>query len=1140
MLSRIKDTLLLIGDAESSRSDLRRIFQDSYNLLEAENAAQAVMLLEQNRSCIALVLMDLSSPSREEMDALMAATGAGMEHEIPTVAIVDSASGSEREERAFLLGAADVILKPYSPIAIQRRIQILVELFLHKWNLEKMVIEQSETIRNTNQVMLDALSAIIEYRSTESGNHVLRIRRFTKILLEEVARCCPEYELTDSAIDIIASAAALHDIGKISVPDAILNKPGPLTAEEFEIMKTHTTIGSRMVERLAGMGEEVYLRYAYNICLYHHERWDGKGYPCGLASDAIPICAQVVGLTDAFDALTTKRIYKPAYPYQSAINMILNGECGEFSPKLLECFKRVRTQFVELARRYADGYSPKADQIAVPLPGPAWKDTTLNSLELFQAKYQTLLHYIDDTVLELDLDNELYHVVYNPNPDLESVIPNASFSVIMEALRHSDIHPEDVGVLDEMQHFVTEGLFHLNLRRHAFSLRIFSPNMDAYQRYELVFLRVNTGNSNQRIVTAIWHRLDREQNALLPGRGTLHAAPALYGLVSSAVRCQSDRELTIDMGQKDLYPLTGYTEAEIYEEFDNKLINLVFPEDCSILFRAMEEAAQTGQKTEMEFRLLRKERAPVWVLAKSRSHVEANGQEYFYFAIRDNSKSKLMYQKLLSDIQRNQTLIDQSGSIIFDWDMLSDTMYCSPKWDEHFGYTPISQNYGAQMGIATHFHPDDLPLIRDYVEQLKAGVTTVAMDVRIANAAGKYLWTKITATACKDDKGMLVRIIGILQDIDELKRAALVLKERAEQDALTRLLNKASVQALVSDYLAERRENTLAGLLVLDLDNFKSVNDTLGHLYGDVVLTQVGSALRRQFRTQDVIGRIGGDEFLVLLKDIPGRKILQERCAALLDALRILLDKLTPGLQVSCSIGAALVPTHGTVYGELFQHADEALYRAKSKGKNQYRIYNARDRYTELNVVSRITHIDSDDPSAVTNDSFERFVFRCLYESQDLDTTIGELLALVGSHFNVSRVYIFENNDENTTCSNTYEWCNEGVVPEKENLQNISYITDIPGWPEVYDEKGVFYCTDITKLAPQFRAILEPQGVKSMLQCAIMDQGVFRGYVGFDECASNRLWTQEQLYQLEFLAEALAVFLVRQRDRSRRSGENQR
>ena len=253
-----------------------------------------------------------------------------------------------------------------------------------------------------------------------------------------------------------------------------------------------------------------------------------------------------------------------------------------------------------------------------------------------------------------------------------------------------------------------------------------------------------------------------------------------------------------------------------------------------------------------------------------------------------------------------------------------------------------------------------------------------------------------------------------------------------------------------------------------------------------------------------------------------------------METLRVLLKKLVPDLQVSCSVGAAMAPLHGTTYNDLFQHADDALYSAKNRGKNQYKLFSTKDQYIATqHAAPRNTQIESDDPTVVTSTSFERFVFQSLYESRNLNATINELLAIVGSHFNVSRAYIFENNDDNTACSNTVEWCNDGVAPEKENLQNVSYITDIPGWPEMYDEKNVIYCTDITQLAPQFRAVLEPQGIKSMLHCAIMDQGVFRGYVGFDECSSNRLWTQEQLHQLEFLAEVFSVFLLKQREQEK-------
>jgi len=548
--------------------------------------------------------------------------------------------------------------------------------------------------------------------------------------------------------------------------------------------------------------------------------------------------------------------------------------------------------------------------------------------------------------------------------------------------------------------------------------------------------------------------------------------------------------------------------------------------------RAADTARETGEKIELEFRMRRKDSEPVWVIAKGRIYVEPDGQEFFWFSVYDNSCNGERHHQLLSEVKIKQMLIDQSGSIIFDWDLVTDTMSYSQKWAEHFGYTPVSRNYSAQMGVATHYHPDDLKKVSAVVEELKSGKTNATVEVRFANVEGRYLWTKITATAYRNSKGELVRIIGILQDIDEMKRAILQLKERAEYDSLTKLLNKQSTQAKIESYLAARDPQTMAGLLVFDLDNFKAVNDQLGHLFGDVVLTQVGNTLRKLFRSHDIIGRIGGDEFLVFVRDIPSKKLLEERCELLLTTLNNLLENLAPNLQTSCSVGVSLIPEHGTTFKELFECADRALYSVKSKGKKQYKIYSDRDKYMEaLSSISRNTVIDSDDPSVVTNDTFERFVFRCLYESKNLDATIDELLSFVGRNFNVSRVYIFENNEDNTTCSNTFEWCNDGIEPQKDMLQNVSYITDIPGWPDLYKENNLVYCTDITQMAPQFRAILEPQGIKSLLHCAIMDQGVFRGYIGFDECRSNHLWTQEQISQLQFLAEAMSVFLIRERNK---------
>jgi len=1125
MYSTIRDTMLLVGDGNSMRSFMRDVFKENYNILEAESIAQAAMIMEHNKDCIVMIILDVPKEEGKNIRTIMDITNSGSG--IPVVVIVDT-NDSEREAWTYLMGAVDVIVKPCSAVVLEHRIKVIIDLYIHKWNLEKMVKKQSETIRNSNQAMVDTLSAIIEYRNAESGNHVLRIRRFTKLLLDEIKNFCPEYGLTDTQIDIIASASALHDIGKISVVDAVLNKPGKLTEDEFEIIKTHTTIGARLVEQLAGMGEEEYLRYAYNIALYHHERWDGKGYPCGLKGDEIPICAQVVGLADVFDALITRRVYKPAYPYKVAINMILNGECGVFSPKLLECFKHVREKFIAFAQKYADGYSPKNDNISIPLPGPVWERNRMDTLHFFQSKYQTLMHYINSAIIEVDIDSGFYQLLYNPDVELDAVFSKAgTLKEDIERIKINSIHPDDVSMADEMIEFMGGSFIeNSSFLKRAFSIRLFSPLIDEWQRYEIVFMRVDTGTTKQRVATVIWHKTD---DSIVPEykENSLHSSPALYGIVSSVIRCNIDERLTIDKGHADLFPVSGYSRQEIYEIFDDSFMNMVADADKGEVRSAIKHMIRSGVKNEVEFRIKTREKGYVWVLAKGRIYAE-NHEEKIYLAIRDNSNSHAINEKLEKDIERNQLLINQTGSIVFEWDLVTDTMYCSQKWDDHFGYSPVSENYGAQMGIATHFHPDDLPVVRGMIETVRKGATVTPFDVRIANSSGKYLWTKITATAVYNEDGNISKILGILQDIDELKRTTIILEEMTQKDSLTKLLNKESVNRLADDYLCELKDE-MAALMVLDIDNFKSVNDTMGHLYGDVVLTNVANNLKKFFRGDDIVGRVGGDEFVVLLKGIPRREIVDERCGFLLDVMREMFLTLTPDLPVSCSVGATIVPEHGKTYRELFKKADEALYTAKKKGKNRYCIYESGYTFTPVSDEEVHTRIDSDDPSAVTNDSFERFVFKRLYESKDLYSTIDELLAFVGTNFNISRAYIFENNEDNTACSNTFEWCNEGILPEKENLQNVSYITDIPGWPEVYDENGILYCTDITELDAPFKAILEPQNIKSMLQCAIMDRGVFRGYVGFDECTYNRLWTKEQLRQLEFMAEVLSVFLIRER-----------
>ncbi len=1135
MKARFKDTLLLVGDAGSDRGNLRSIFAAKYFLLEAENAAQGVLLMQQNEAYIAAVLADIPLARGQELAGLIAAGKVSAGQEIPVLSLITPAGTGENEEYAFILGAADVVTKPYTTLSIQRRVQTLVELHAHQWDLERRVREQSQIIQRNHQVMIDTLSGIIEYRSSESGNHVLRIRRFTQVILQELRRSYAEYGLDDTTIDIITSAASLHDIGKISIPDQILNKPDKLTPEEYAIIQTHTTVGGQLAAGLQAMGDIDYLRYIYNIALYHHERWDGGGYPQGLKGDEIPICAQVVGLTDAFDALTTPRPYKNAYPYEVAVNMLINGECGVFSPKLLECLKRTKEQLIAYARKYADGFSPKSDDIRMPLPGPTPQEHALNAQEMSQVKYHSILHHLGDTVIEMDLNAKLYHVVFNPNPDFASLFQNVGFDQLSQQIIRS-VHPKDV---NKVTAAYSEGMLKL-MRQGAltyrFQCRMFSPPHGIYQPYEVTLQRILTENPAQRMLLVIFHSLESyQQISTVRQPHTLLESPAIFDLANATLCCLNDPSLTIREGTGTLTPLTGFSLPEIWSQFGNRLVEMVLPADREAIVRTMGSQNIRSSRTELHFRLQRREGDPIWVLCRCRASVGADGAEYRYLTLTDITGLKTENLAQGSALARSQILLNQSQTIQFEWDLHTDEIICSGRWEERFGYPAPDQALSQQLYSANHFHPDDLPLLRSKVEAMFRGKEADVMDLRIANSEGLYLWSRIRGTTVFDGDGKPTHIIGMIYDIDQLKTDALSLQRQAQHDALTNLLNKASTQQAVSEYLSLGAREGLAGMLVLDLDNFKTINDTLGHFYGDAVLQQLGDILRSLFRVQDIVGRIGGDEFMVLIKDVPGEDVIRDRCRMVVESLGAQLRRLTPNLPVSVTVGAAIAPIHGDSFAELFRHADEALYAAKRKGKNQFGIYSLQDKLDAiLEPGANATRIDSDFRSPITDENMLYFVFHSLYESRDPAATIQELLGFIGLHFNVSRVYIFENNEDNSACSNTFEWCNTGIRPEMDNLQDVSYETDIPGWPQLFGESGILYCTDISQLSDTARAVLEPQSIKSLLQCAILEEGVFRGFIGFDECTANHLWTQGQVALLRKLAAVFSVFVMRLRGRDRK------
>lgn len=345
------NTILIIDDDMVNRKILAKIFADTYDIREATSGSAGLSEILTNRQNFCAILLDVIMPGMDGIEVLRHLAKLKILEEIP-VFLITAENENEMEREAYQLGVMDVIIKPVVPYVVRRRVQSIIELFATRKHLHNVIetqtsklMEQAGRITQLNRGMIEALATAIEFRNGESGGHVNRIFSITKIMLENT-----EFGdgLSQEDVDNISLASIMHDVGKIAIPDAILTKPGKLTPEEYKIMQSHAKQGEVMLESIPQLrGSEIY-DYACDIACHHHERWDGGGYPDHLEKDAISPWAQIVSLADVYDALSSKRVYKKAFSRNKVLEMIWAGECGVFSPHLLDSFFTVEDKISKI------------------------------------------------------------------------------------------------------------------------------------------------------------------------------------------------------------------------------------------------------------------------------------------------------------------------------------------------------------------------------------------------------------------------------------------------------------------------------------------------------------------------------------------------------------------------------------------------------------------------------------------------------------------------------------------------------------------------------------------------------------------------------------------------------------------------
>lgn len=509
--------LLIVDDSPLDRAVLSGIFSDLYEIREADNGKTALEILQKlEKGRIAMILLDVVMPVLDGMGLLKEMRRQELHLNVPVLLLTASPS-PEIIRQGCEMGVHDILNKPFNRDIIRRRVENLIELQEYRLDLEKTVQRQTEKIelqaqkiRRTSHSIIDTLSTVVEFRDGESSQHIHRIRQIVYLLLEDIS-ADPKvpYTFTQDQIDLICDASAMHDIGKIAIPDAVLIKPGKLTPEEFEIMKGHTLKGCSILEQLEAIHSEDYYRYCYDICRSHHERFDGKGYPDKLKGDEIPIWAQIVSMADVYDALVSPRVYKPAFTHKQAAEMILNGACGAFNPILIDSFLHIQDT---LEHSYTEVNFPKPAKSETPFlrpqvqelkpsafPGYTPQDeammTTARMYEILEQernRYRTIIEAAGDIILEYNLENNTLTFSENFREIFHGslVIPNANYF-----LMHSRY------IREEDRHSLLKVILHCTDSRTTacIQLQLYLPTKK-YEWFQLTATPLREGNFCRSII----------------------------------------------------------------------------------------------------------------------------------------------------------------------------------------------------------------------------------------------------------------------------------------------------------------------------------------------------------------------------------------------------------------------------------------------------------------------------------------------------------------------------------------------------------------------------------------------------------------------------------------------------------------
>ncbi|MEG2199704.1 MAG: diguanylate cyclase, partial [Anaerovorax sp.] len=603
-----------------------------------------------------------------------------------------------------------------------------------------------------------------------------------------------------------------------------------------------------------------------------------------------------------------------------------------------------------------------------------------------------------------------------------------------------------------------------------------------------------------------------------------------------AVHAKTSDETIATYVSSGFTKMTGYTLSDIQTMHHGRYLDILMEEDRKVAFDIYLKQLEVGNTYRMPYRIRKKDGSILWVMDNGYLVEDQEGL-HNHSILADITVIKEQEEALRRSENRFSVAINASSGTLFEVDLKKQlyTHFENPQrifgvdaeklLEDTRAFSTLPHDEFREAVTHYFFHPEDHTIVSKAMDELtKNGKTSY--EARLRRFDNRYIWSRIDLSLSLDALNEPSRLIGFMSDIDDVKKQTERLESKVQTDPMTGLYNKMAMATLANKIILNPSKRHHA-LLVLDVDNFKGINDTLGHAFGDLVLIDIATKMKTSFRDGDIVGRMGGDEFAILMKNVSDTSSVLKKATALSRALRQTYAGEKKDYTISCSIGIIMIDSNQHGFETLYGKADAALYKAKENGKDQVVLYQEEDMNSY--PIECIRTNDEELKKLKESHNMEAQIFELLYTAKDFHISINMALATIGQRYHVSRVSIFENNEDHLTISNIYEWCNDGIPSKISRLQNLQLTLGTESILDCFDENGLLYCSDVREMQPYMRRILESKGALSTLKVIIYNEEKICGFIGFDECKEHRVWTSEEIEKLSFLSKVLSVFLFKKK-----------